>query len=58
MGARPLMAPVPGDAGASSLTHFSRRIAFRATYALADLAIGRAVFDSQFFRSSSRLLST
>jgi hypothetical protein len=55
----PLQAHALKDAPArTSLTHFPRRSAFRAIYALADLASGRAVFDSQFLRNSSRFLST
>jgi hypothetical protein len=42
----------------TSLTHFPRRIAFRAIYAFTDLASGRTIFNSQFLRNSSRCLST
>jgi hypothetical protein len=57
--APPLLAHEQSDGPARrSLTHFLQRSAFRAIYALADLASGRAVFDSQFLRNSSRCLST
>ena len=56
--APPLLARAPSGATARPWRTSRSASKFRAIYALADLAIGRAVFDSQFLRNSSRFLST